>query len=98
MSIARRLMVDRLALLGKVVFPGPLGFGDAGVPLVLVVLALELREVIAQAGGWVAILLRLEVEVGRGEAVSRLGQLAGGVFHASVRWGECVVLVVMQVG
>src|SRR6266550_807612 len=58
MSIARRLMVDRLALLGKVVFPGPLGFGDAGVPLVLVVLAFELTEFIAQAGGFVAILLR----------------------------------------
>src|SRR2546430_202837 len=98
MSIARRLMVDRLALLGKVVFPGPLGFGDAGVPLVLVVLAFELTEFIAQAGGFVAILLRLEAELGRRDAVNRIENLCDGIFLALARMGQFVGLVFFAPG
>ena len=98
MSIARRLMVDRLALLGKVVFPGPLGFGDAGVPLVLVVLAFELTEFIAQAGGFVAILLRLEAELGRRDAANRIENLCDGIFLALARMVEFVGLIFLPLG
>src|SRR5207249_10985523 len=87
---------DRLALLGKVVFPGPLGFGDAGVPLVLVVLAFELTEFIAQAGGFVAILLRLEAELGRRDAVNRIENLCDGIFLALARMVEFVGLIFLD--
>lgn len=82
-------------------FPGPLGFGDLSVQLVLVVLGVlvfELAQFIAQAGGFVAILLRLETKLGSGDAADRIENLGDGIFLALAGMVEFVGLLFLLLG
>jgi len=57
------------------------------------VLVFELTQFVAQAGGFVAILLRLEAELGSRNAANRIENLGDGILLAFARMFELVGLI-----
>ena len=66
--------------------------------MVLVVLVFELTQFIAQAGGFVAILLRLEAKLGSREATDCIENLGDSIVFALAGMVEFVSLLCLLLG
>ena len=62
------------------------------------VLVFELTQFVAQAGGFVAILLGLEAELGSRNAANRIDNLGDGILLAFARMFELVGLIFLIQG